>query len=120
MENKITILVFEPGKKPELRVIDNTLEAKQKVVQGDAPYGLIQALYPWDAPIALVCHDEGKPFDMQPNRFLMYENKVYDVIVGPCFICGAYPDDENFSSIPQEFVDRFMDAKQCRKLFPAV
>lgn len=121
MPMKMRILVFEPGKKPEVQTIDHTLAAMQDVVKGDASYGVIAHIFPWDDPIALVCHDKGKVLNMMPNRVLQDENgNVYDVVFGPCFICGVNPDDNNFSSIPYRFIERFMDEKECFKLFPAV
>lgn len=49
------ILQIEPGHTPEAKEIDSTLEAMQAVVGG-----LIQALFPFEDHVALVCNDEGK------------------------------------------------------------
>lgn len=40
--------------------------------------GPIQALYPWEEPVAIVCNDEGKNMGLPLNRVL--EN--YDIIAG--------------------------------------
>lgn len=120
MSEKISVVFFELGKKPELRTIERTLANMQELVKGEAPYGIIQCLCPWDAPLALICHDEGKLFEMKPNRMLIdEEGNLFDVVVGPCFICGSLPEEDNFSSIPEEYISSFMDDGKCRNMFPA-
>ena len=49
------ILKIEPEHKPERADIPDTLEAMQKVVDG-----YIQAVYPFEEPVALICNEEGK------------------------------------------------------------
>ena len=48
------VLIVEPGKRPIKADIDHTLHNLQQVVGG-----YIQAIYPWDDPVALVCDEEG-------------------------------------------------------------
>lgn len=43
------VLIVEPGKRPIKADIDHTLHNLQQVVGG-----YIQAIYPWDDPVALV------------------------------------------------------------------
>ena len=45
------ILLVKPGKAPEPLKLDGTLESMQKLVGG-----YIQAIYPWEDPVALVCN----------------------------------------------------------------
>ena len=49
------ILLVEPGKKPVLSEIDGSLKSMQEVVGGT-----IQAIFPFEEPVALICNDEGK------------------------------------------------------------
>ena len=56
------VLVVEPERRPELREIDGTLESMQGIVGG-----LIQAIYPFGKPVALVCNDEGKLTNLTAN-----------------------------------------------------
>ena len=49
------VLLIMPGNTPREIEIDGSLEAMQNIVGG-----LIQAIYPFDDPVALVCNDEGK------------------------------------------------------------
>ena len=45
------VLVVEPERRPEVREIDGSLRSMQEVVGG-----WIQALFPFDEPLALVCY----------------------------------------------------------------
>ena len=85
-DNTLTVLIVEPMKMPYTRQIPDTLQAMQKIVGGD-----IEAVYPHDGPVALVCGSEGKSTGMQPNRFLCLENgKPYDVVCGTFFLAGIH------------------------------
>ena len=86
------ILVVEPGKQPEEREIDGSLESMQQIVGG-----LIQAIYPFDDTVALICNDEGKLLGLPWNRVV-----DYDIIAGTFFLCDAPPDAESFESLTAE------------------
>ena len=49
------VLMVEPGKVPYETEIEGGLESLQKAVGGS-----IQAVYPYDDPVALICNEEGK------------------------------------------------------------
>ena len=49
------VLMVEPGKSPYAAEIDSGLKSLQAAVGGD-----IQAVYPYEDPVALVCKEEGK------------------------------------------------------------
>jgi len=59
------VLIVEPGKAPREVVIAHTLEAMQAVVGGP-----IQAVYPFEEPVALICNDESKSLGLPWNRML--------------------------------------------------
>lgn len=89
------VLVIKPGQRPEVQEIDGTLESMQKIVGG-----LIQAVYPYEQPVALVANDEGKILGLPPNRGLRDEDaELYDIICGTFFIVGAPADSRNFQSL---------------------
>lgn len=77
MKEKMKILVVEPAKRPYVKEIDHTLEEMQKVVGGS-----IQALYPFEDLVGLICNDEAKILPgFLPNRALRDEDgNVYDII----------------------------------------
>ena len=92
------VLLIEPGKPPRQAIIPQTLEAMQKAVGG-----LIQAVYPFDDPVALICNEEAKLEGLPLNRALRDENgNIYDIIAGTFFLCGAPPDSEDFTSLTDE------------------
>lgn len=59
------ILKVEPEKAPEIVDMEGTLEALQAAVGG-----YIEAVYPWEDPVAIICNDDGKFNGMAPNRAL--------------------------------------------------
>ena len=54
-EQYINVVLCEPGKKARVTTIMNSLESLQKMVGG-----YIEAVYPFDDPVAIVCNEEGK------------------------------------------------------------
>lgn len=48
------VLMVEPGKSPYAAEIESGLKSLQAAVGGD-----IQAVYPYEDPVALICNDEG-------------------------------------------------------------
>lgn len=77
------ILFVEPGKEAQPAEIQGDLKEMQAIVGGQ-----IQALYPWEDPVALICNDEGKLLRLPLNRAL----EDYDMIAGNFFICGIEGD----------------------------
>lgn len=96
MTNEIRVLLVEPGTEPKLVSVEHTLENLQKLVGG-----YIQAIYPWDDPVAVVCDDEGKLKGSFPNRMI----EDYDLICGSFFICGLGRED--FESISDELAEKY-------------
>ena len=98
------VLRIEPKRYPEIVEIDGSLESLQKEVGGP-----IQATYPWDDPVALICNEEGRLVDdasMNYNRVLTTEIGVpYDVVAGTFLIVGLTEDD--FGDLPDEFIDKY-------------
>lgn len=100
----MNILVVEPGTPPRAAAIDHNLSSMQEVVGG-----LIQAIYPFDEQVALICNDEGKLMSLPPNRVLRHpaSGEIYDVVVGTFFLCAAPADSENFESLTEEQIQRY-------------
>lgn len=102
----MTILKIEPHKHPETIEIDGSLESMQAVVGG-----LIQAIYPFEAPVALVCNDEGKLCNLEKNRALYSAETgaVYDVICGTFFVCGVSTEAAEFTSLTTEQIKTYTE-----------
>lgn len=108
----ITILKIAPGHKPERVTIPHTLEAMQEIVGG-----LIQAIYPYDDPVALVCNEEGKLLGLDLNRAVRdpATNEVLDIISGTFFLCGLSQDD--FCSLSEQQIIHYNKLFQHPELF---
>lgn len=107
------ILIIEPGKAPQTEEIEDSLEAMQAVVGGT-----IQAIYPFDEEVALVCHDEGKLLGLPANRGLRDgHGELYDIICGTFFLCGAPADSDSFESLTPEQVERYRERFRVPELF---
>ena len=102
----MTVLKVAPYKAPETIEIDGSLESMQAIVGG-----LIQAIYPFEEPVALICNDEGKLCNLEKNRALYStENAaVYDVICGTFFVCGVSTEAAEFTSLTPEQIKTYTE-----------
>lgn len=107
------ILVIKPGQKPEVQEIDGSLESMQGIVGG-----LIQAIYPYEQPVALIANDEGKVLGLPLNRGLRDEDGVlYDIICGTFFIVGAPVGSGSFQSLTDAQIQYFMNLFATPEMF---
>lgn len=96
-EEQIRVLVVAPLQKPVIKMIENTLEAQQEIVEGDIEYINIED----DA--VLVCNEEGKIRNLQANRRV-----GYDVIAGIFFV--AHDDgSEYLKSLTDVQIEKYME-----------
>lgn len=97
----MTVLAVLPGKVPEKIELEGTLKSMQNFVGGT-----IQAIYPFDDPVAIICNDEGKLGGLEYNRALRNEKgAVYDIICGPFFVCGL--GTEEYVSLPEQLMETY-------------
>ena len=102
-EKGMTVVACYPGKTAQVIEIDGSLESMQQFVGG-----YLQALYPFDDPVAIVCNEEGKLNRMELNRALYSESgEMIDIIAGPMFICSL--GEEDFSSISGEMLEKYLE-----------
>ena len=73
-KNKLSVLLVEPNKYPRMIEIDDTLEAMQKVVDGD-----IEEYMPFEDEVAIICNDESKMNGMLPNRAVYFEPEMVEM-----------------------------------------
>jgi len=76
-ENTIRVVLLEPGKVARVADIDSSLQGMQRVVGGT-----IEAYYPFDEEVCIVCNDDGKVSGMPLNRAIHEEEKVVDMTYG--------------------------------------
>lgn len=102
-EKTLDVLLVEPSQYPRMTSIGSDLYSLQKAVGGD-----IEAIYPYDDPIAIVCAEEGKINGEPLNRAIRDEdNDIVDMIAGTFFVCGL--GEEDFASLPKELQEKYED-----------
>ena len=90
------VLIVKPGYAPYEAEI-NGLQEMQNVVDGT-----IQAIYPFEDNVAIVCNDEGILLGFPFNRSMP---GGYGGVYGPFFICGLGVED--FCSLTSEQVNTY-------------
>ena len=96
------ILKIAPGAAPQVLEIEHALNTMQELVGGT-----IEAIYPFEDTVALVCNDEGKLLGLPLNRAVRdpATGQVLDIIAGTFFLCGLSEDD--FASLSDEQIQRY-------------
>ena len=89
----MNVLVVEPGYLPYEKEVQDELKELQAIVGGH-----IQAIYPFEDHVAVVCNEDGIGLQLEFNR--MIPERQYGGIFGTFFICGI--DGENFASLTPE------------------
>ena len=102
---KLKIIYKEIGKDPVVMEIDDTLDAKQKLVGG-----LIEVV-PYKDNLLLICNEEGKITNLKPN--LQFD---YDYIAGNCFIVGDDYENSSFKSIEDSQIEEIKKDLQDRTI----
>lgn len=90
------ILIVEPGRNPRTAHISPELSSLQRTVGG-----YIQAIYPWDDPVAVVCDEEALLKHSEFNRLVAPETAIF----GTFFICGL--SDENFTDLSDAIIAKY-------------
>ena len=109
--NKLNVLLVKPGQRPERVWIDAGLESLQKAVGG-----YIEAVYPFEEPVAIIADEEGKVKGKELNRGLRTEDgKLYDVICGDFLVVGLGEDD--FESLTPELMEHFEEVFMQPEMF---
>ena len=101
MAKKLTVVMVEPHKTPYVTEIADALSALQKAVGG-----YIEVVGNGDGTF-IICNEEGKLQGLEGNR------RIHDgmsVIAGTFFVVGE--DGENFRSLTESEVTRYMDRFQ--------
>lgn len=103
----IQIVLCEPRKKARIATITNTLAYLQQTVGG-----CIEAVYPFDDPVAIICNEEGKINGLELNRALRDESgTIYDILAGSFLIVGL--GEEDFASLTPEYQEKYRKLFEC-------
>ena len=105
------VLVVEPEKEPYVKEISSGLSSLQKEVGG-----FIEAVYPFEDPVAIICNEEGKLEGLPLNRALRDEDgHVYDIIAGTFLIAGL--SEDNFCSLDDVQMEKYSALYKTPELF---
>lgn len=112
--HKIQAVLCEPNKASHIITIENTLQSLQAAVGGS-----IQAIYPFDDPVAIICNEEGKIKGMDLNRALRdKDDSVYDIIAGTFLVVGL--GTENFASLSSEYQQKYREIFEHPEIFLSI
>ena len=103
-QNAIRVVLVEPGKLARIAEVGTTLDAMQRTVGGD-----IEAYYPFEEQVCIVCNEEGKINGLPLNRAIRDEDAgdIADIIAGTFFICDC--SGESFGSLSSEQQKRYLE-----------
>lgn len=105
------VLVVEPQKPCRVQEIES-LPDMQQLVGGD-----IEAVYPFQEPVALVCNADGKLLGLPMNRPLLDKDYLpYDIIRGTFFVAGL--GQEDFISLTDEQIRRYKSLYDNMQILP--
>ena len=114
MDNKpdlIQVVLCEPGKKARIATISNTLPSLQQIIGG-----YIEAVYPFDDPVAIICNEEGKINGLELNRALRDESgRIFDILAGTFLVVGL--GEEDFASLTPEYQEKYRKLFECPEVF---
>lgn len=110
-EQFIMVVLCEPGKEARVTTIPNNLESLQKTVGG-----YIEAVYPFEYPVAIICNEEGKLNGMELNRALHDDSgQLLDIIAGPFIVAGL--SDDGFASLSKDLQEKYCRIFKYPELF---
>ena len=103
-QNTIRVVLVEPGKLARIAQIGTTLDTMQQTVGGD-----IEAYYPFEEQVCIVCNEEGKINGLPLNRAIRDADTgdIADIIAGTFFICDC--SGESFGSLSKEQQKRYLE-----------
>ena len=96
-------IMVEPGYEARRVNIEESLENLQAIVGG-----YIQALYPWEDPVAVLVDEDMKFQGYSPNRVLTDEDgEPYDLLFGTFLVVGLTED--NFGSLSDDLAEKYLE-----------
>lgn len=99
--SKMDALLVKPNMYPQPVQVGCELEYLQDIVGGD-----IEAVSPFNEPVALIMDENGKMSGKEWNRALRDEHgKIYDIVAGDFLVVGL--GEEDFCSLSPDMMRRF-------------
>lgn len=110
----MNVLVVESMKKPYLKDIDSGLHSLQQEVGG-----YIEAIYPYEDLVGLICNEEGKMEGLPLNRAIYTKNgEMFDIIAGTFLIVGL--SEDNFSELSGELAEKYAKLFESPEMFYSI
>lgn len=101
IDGNINVLIIKPRFAPYAQRIESGYKSLQSVVGG-----FIEAIYPFDDDVALICNADGKINGLPTNRTLVYpDGSVADTIRGTFLIARVIGD--RFGSLTEEQIEKY-------------
>lgn len=115
--NKISVLLVQPGKYAQMIEVENTLEAMEELVGGD-----IEEYMPFEDEVAVVCNGEGKEQGLPPNRAIYVDSMKVgsgkpEIICGNFLVVKADLSSENYEGLPVDFAEKYRKKFQYPETF---
>ena len=105
------VLVVEPQKPCRVQEIESLPDMQQLVG------GSIEAVYPFQELVAVVCNADGKALGLPMNRPLLDKDYLpYDIIRGTFFVAGL--GQEDFISLTDEQIQRYKSLYDNMQILP--
>ena len=110
----MNVLMVEPDKAPYEMQIGDDLRSMQALVGGH-----LEAVYPFEQPVVLICNEHGKQDGLPLNRALRdADGDIYDIVAGSFFIVGLGESD--FTDLPHELAEQFAERFRQPEMFMRV
>lgn len=103
-ESTISAILLEPGMEAKVITISNSLKSFQEVVGGH-----IEVFMPSQDDIAMIVYEDAKIRGEAFNRAIYQEGRMVDIIAGKCLIVYAPFDLDNFASLPNELMHKYLE-----------
>ena len=99
-QKEIRALRICPDMLPYEVIINKMLPGLEEAIGGG-----IEVVYPFDDPVAVIVHAEGKLIGLKPNRALRYDGVIYDIVAGDFLIVGYRKG--YFCSLPPNLMKKY-------------
>lgn len=98
----IKVIFVEPGRYAEIREIDANVASYQRLLNGR-----IKQICPFEDDVAIVINEDEKFNNTAPNRALIIDHRIRDILHGNFFICGL--GEENYESLLPELFEKYVN-----------
>lgn len=98
----IKVIFVAPGKFAEVREIEASLENYKQILNGP-----VKQICPFNDDVAIVLNEDEKFNNTPPNRALVIDHRIRDILHGIFLICGL--GEENYESLSPELLEKYTD-----------